>query len=611
MARIPFDNNNHLNAKWSHCIPVNVSGSVGSVSPYDASGNLLCSGTDQVDAKSFGYNEENQLVLMYSEQNNNAYALQSLYSFDSVGQRIRADQYDASGNHQNWREYTYWNGNVLAEKDQSGVWTDYVYGNGRKVAAVSQQQSVLQVSGTYSGGWQGVGYTVAAPSMQNYVFRAGDVLLVRQRKFGTNLNGGILIYGDGIGSYFNDQDGQRADNDSLGAGVWHNRRIPLDGLQGHTFSGLSMGGGTSGNYNFQFATVAVSSEDGTVRTILGGEKEGFSFAGGLSTGTGGSVAVPADGNAVRFYAQDQVGTAQMEVSVAGYPLWKGEFSPFGQQLDQNPSSNRFKFTGKERDQESGLDYFGARYYASSMGRWMSPDWSAKPEAVPYSDLANPQSLNLYGYVNNNPLSQADADGHYFVVSPAMQQQVQQYISTLLRTPQGAATINAIASSNLPVSFGLGTLPSVTNANGSMSITAGTTVPVPGGTPGAIGGANVTLDNSNISTISEAQGKSDFQVGLTAFTHEDQHVTDILGAKTFQGAAAAGAAGDAPTQPGANNTTGGTAEGRAQQIVGALGGAGKTFQPNAQYDGAAAAILKQGAAQQQKAACSGSGGSCPQ
>ncbi len=68
-------------------------------------------------------------------------------------------------------------------------------------------------------------------------------------------------------------------------------------------------------------------------------------------------------------------------------------------------------TGKERDAESGLDYFGARYYASSMGRWMSPDWADKPEAVPYSSLDNPQSLNLYGYVLNNPLSHADADGH--------------------------------------------------------------------------------------------------------------------------------------------------------------------------------------------------------
>lgn len=46
-----------------------------------------------------------------------------------------------------------------------------------------------------------------------------------------------------------------------------------------------------------------------------------------------------------------------------------------------------------------------------MGRWMSPDWADKPEAVLYSDLADPQSLNLYGYVRNNPLSKADPDGH--------------------------------------------------------------------------------------------------------------------------------------------------------------------------------------------------------
>jgi RHS repeat-associated protein len=69
--------------------------------------------------------------------------------------------------------------------------------------------------------------------------------------------------------------------------------------------------------------------------------------------------------------------------------------------------------GKERDTESGNDYFEARYYGSSMGRWMSPDWSAKAEPVPYAKMDNPQSLNLYGYVDNNPLSRTDADGHDF------------------------------------------------------------------------------------------------------------------------------------------------------------------------------------------------------
>ncbi|MFL6436913.1 MAG: RHS repeat-associated core domain-containing protein [Terriglobales bacterium] len=71
----------------------------------------------------------------------------------------------------------------------------------------------------------------------------------------------------------------------------------------------------------------------------------------------------------------------------------------------------YKFTGKERDAETGLDFFGARFYSSGQGRWLSPDWSATPEAVPYADITDPQSLNLYGYVRNNPMSRADADGH--------------------------------------------------------------------------------------------------------------------------------------------------------------------------------------------------------
>jgi RHS repeat-associated protein len=72
---------------------------------------------------------------------------------------------------------------------------------------------------------------------------------------------------------------------------------------------------------------------------------------------------------------------------------------------------RSRYTGKERDSESGNDYFEARYYSSAMGRFLSPDWSAKEEPVPYAKLDNPQSLNLYAYVLNNPLSRVDADGH--------------------------------------------------------------------------------------------------------------------------------------------------------------------------------------------------------
>ncbi len=75
------------------------------------------------------------------------------------------------------------------------------------------------------------------------------------------------------------------------------------------------------------------------------------------------------------------------------------------------SGRRSRSTGKERDAETGLDYFGARYFSGAQGRFTSPDWSAKPEAVPYADLTDPQTLNLYGYVRNNPLARPDVDGH--------------------------------------------------------------------------------------------------------------------------------------------------------------------------------------------------------
>ena len=81
---------------------------------------------------------------------------------------------------------------------------------------------------------------------------------------------------------------------------------------------------------------------------------------------------------------------------------------------------RSRYTGKERDSESGNDYFEARYYSSAMGRFMSPDWSAKEEPVPYAKLDNPQSLNLYSYTLNNPLILVDTDGHELIVAAELQ-----------------------------------------------------------------------------------------------------------------------------------------------------------------------------------------------
>ena len=77
-------------------------------------------------------------------------------------------------------------------------------------------------------------------------------------------------------------------------------------------------------------------------------------------------------------------------------------------------------TGKERDSESGNDYFPARYYASSMGRFLSPDWAGDLEGVIDLDPTDPQGLNLYTYGGNNPLSNTDPDGHDYYLQGGSQ-----------------------------------------------------------------------------------------------------------------------------------------------------------------------------------------------
>ena len=59
------------------------------------------------------------------------------------------------------------------------------------------------------------------------------------------------------------------------------------------------------------------------------------------------------------------------------------------------------------------DSLGARYYAPSLGRFLTSDWSEAPEPVPFANLENPQSLNPYESAGNNPVTITDPDGHYW------------------------------------------------------------------------------------------------------------------------------------------------------------------------------------------------------
>lgn len=123
--------------------------------------------------------------------------------------------------------------------------------------------------------------------------------------------------------------------------------------------------------------------------------------------------LPASGNA-EFYAEDFLGTSRVMTQNNGAVCYDADFDPYGGEhayTNSCPSSNAYKFEGKERDTETGNDDFGARYYTERFGRWLSADWSTVPVPVPYANLTNPQTLNLYSMVSDDPESFADLDGH--------------------------------------------------------------------------------------------------------------------------------------------------------------------------------------------------------
>ena len=113
-------------------------------------------------------------------------------------------------------------------------------------------------------------------------------------------------------------------------------------------------------------------------------------------------------NNVNYYFADHLGTARIVANSSGSPVDDSDFYPFGgERVVISSSGNRYKFTSKERDSESGLDYFGARHNSSNLGRFMSVDPSSKS-----INKLNPQSWNRYTYTLNNPLRFIDDNGKW-------------------------------------------------------------------------------------------------------------------------------------------------------------------------------------------------------
>lgn len=131
-----------------------------------------------------------------------------------------------------------------------------------------------------------------------------------------------------------------------------------------------------------------------------------------------------------WFTADHLGSTRMLTDSNGVVQRRYDFLPFGEEIQAGingrggppyeggtelttPDSTDDKFTGKLRDNETGLDFFGARYFSGAQGRFTSPD----PEGAGASAY-DPQSWNMYAYARNNPLIYTDPTGMNYTVCDA-------------------------------------------------------------------------------------------------------------------------------------------------------------------------------------------------
>src|SRR6185437_11317227 len=247
-----------------------------------------------------------------------------------------------------------------------------------------------------------------------YTIQAGDQLYMQQYQ-GTGAHGGAGIwFSDGtVGNWeAYDQDGNYINSDGT-QNTWHYRKIDLSVFAGKTIGSLQLIAEETtepGGWDIYFENVVIVSADGTVHPIYT-RGTGVTYhdnSNMVSYGYEISHSAPfTDPNfTTTYYSGDQLGSARMMTSENGYPVWSGDFLPFGQEWNAQATVNHYKFTGQERDAETGLDYFNARHYTSQFGRFLQPD----PAGMAAVDPSNPQSWNQYAYVGGNPLNFTDPSG---------------------------------------------------------------------------------------------------------------------------------------------------------------------------------------------------------
>jgi RHS repeat-associated protein len=151
--------------------------------------------------------------------------------------------------------------------------------------------------------------------------------------------------------------------------------------------------------------------DGDIVPAGGGDGDG---SGDSDSGTGENMPYEVG---IYYYHGDHLGSSNVITDRKGRNYEHIEYFPYGETwVDEkrNQTNLPYRFTGKELDPETGMYYFGARYYEPRISRWISTDpiLDQYLDGDPVGGIYTPPNLNLYGYSFNNPVTYRDEEGHF-------------------------------------------------------------------------------------------------------------------------------------------------------------------------------------------------------